>query len=82
MSTGTMSFALPPDMREYVDERVSGGMYGNTSEYIRELIRKDQDEQARKRLRELIQQGLASGEPVELTAAVRKRLRARALGQA
>lgn len=81
MSNATMSFALPPEMRDYVAERVASGTYGNTSEYIRELIRKDQEEQARRRLRELIEEGLASGEPVELTPTARRRLRARALGQ-
>ena len=33
-----MSFALPESMREYIDNRVSAGNYGNTSEYIRDLV--------------------------------------------
>ena len=61
MSRQTMSFALPESMRAYIDARVSTGHYGNTSEYIRDLVRKDQEEQARKRLRDLIEEGLASG---------------------
>ncbi|WP_418319673.1 type II toxin-antitoxin system ParD family antitoxin [Piscinibacter sakaiensis] len=61
MSRQTMSFALPESMRDYIDERVSTGSYGNTSEYIRDLVRRDQEEQARKRLRDLIEEGLASG---------------------
>ena len=56
-----MSFALPQAMRAYIDARVSAGNYGNTSEYIRDLVRMDQEEQARKRLRDLIEEGLASG---------------------
>ena len=56
-----MSFALPEAMRAYIDARVSAGNYGNTSEYIRDLVRKDQEEQARTRLRNLIEEGLASG---------------------
>ena len=56
-----MSFALPEAMRAYIDARVSAGNYGNTSEYIRDLVRMDQEEQARKRLRDLIEEGLASG---------------------
>ncbi|MBE0546287.1 MAG: type II toxin-antitoxin system ParD family antitoxin [Rubrivivax sp.] len=48
-------------MREYIDNRVSAGNYGNTSEYIRDLVRRDQEEQARKRLRDLVEAGLASG---------------------
>lgn len=61
MSRQTMSFALPESMREYIDHRVSTGNYGNTSEYIRDLVRRDQEEQARKRLRDLIEEGLSSG---------------------
>ena len=56
-----MSFALPQSMREYIDDRVATGNYGNTSEYIRDLVRRDQEEQAKKRLRDLIGEGLASG---------------------
>ena len=56
-----MSFALPESMREYIDARVRDGDYGNTSEYLRELIRRDQNEQAAARLRVLIADGLASG---------------------
>jgi len=56
-----MSFALPESMREYIARRVVAGNYGNTSEYIRDLVRRDQEEQAKKRLRDLIEEGLASG---------------------
>jgi hypothetical protein len=35
MSRLAMSFALPGSMREYIDNRVAAGNYGNTSEYIR-----------------------------------------------
>ena len=33
MSRQTMSFALPESMRECIDNRLSTGNYGNTSEY-------------------------------------------------
>ena len=74
-----MSFALPPTLRAYVDQRVRSGEFGNTSEYLRELIRRDQEAQSRKRLRELIADGLASGEGRTLTPAVALDLRRRAL---
>jgi len=74
-----MSFALPENMRDYIDARVSDGRYGNTSEYLRELIRRDQHEQAAQRLRDLIADGLASGEGREATDDVIAELRERAL---
>jgi antitoxin ParD1/3/4 len=75
-----MSFALPETMRDYIDGRVSDGSYGNTSEYLRELIRRDQREQAAQRLRDLIADGLASGDGREATDDVIDELRKRALG--
>jgi antitoxin ParD1/3/4 len=79
MSTNTMSFALPEAMRAYVDQRVRSGQYGNTSEYLRELIRRDQEEQAKRRLRDLIEEGLNSGAGRAMTPQRAAQLRKRAL---
>jgi antitoxin ParD1/3/4 len=81
MSRQTMSFALPESMREYIDNRVAAGNYGNTSEYIRDLVRRDQEEQAKKRLRDLIAEGLASGPGRRRTKADQKNLLAIARGE-
>ncbi|MCG5076296.1 MULTISPECIES: type II toxin-antitoxin system ParD family antitoxin [Paraburkholderia] len=54
----TMNISLPDSLKEYVDEQVGECGYGTSSEYVRELIRKDQD---RKRLRAMILQGATSG---------------------
>jgi antitoxin ParD1/3/4 len=76
-----MSFALPESLRAYIDERVQSGGYGNTSEYIRDLIRRDQRAQAAQRLRELIAAGLGSGEARTATDEVIDELRTRAFDQ-
>ena len=81
MSRQTMSFALPESMREYIDNRVAAGNYGNTSEYIRDLVRRDQEEQAKKRLRDLIEEGLASGPGRRRTKVDEKELMAIARGE-
>ena len=73
-----MSFALPESMRSYIDERVRGGEYGNTSEYLRDLIRRDQQAEEARRFRMLIVDGLESGEGRPLTSEVVDELRARA----
>lgn len=75
-----MSFALPESMREYIDNRVAAGHYGNTSEYIRDLVRRDQEEQAKKRLRDLIEEGLSSGPGRRRTKTDEKELLAIARG--
>lgn len=79
MSSNTMSFALPQALRDYIDARVRSGEYGNTSEYLRDLIRRDQEDQARKRLSALIEEGLQSGPGRAVTKRVRAELKARAL---
>lgn len=54
----TMNISLPETLKSFVDEQVSGRGYGTSSEYVRELIRKDQD---RQRLRRLLLDGAESG---------------------
>ena len=54
---GTMNISLPDSLRSFVDEQVDSRGYGTSSEYLRELIRKDQD---RQRLRALMLEGAAS----------------------
>lgn len=75
-----MSFALPESLRDYIDQRVRSGEYGNTSEYLRDLIRRDQHAEAARRFRLLIADGLGSGESRPLTGDVVGELRGRALG--
>jgi antitoxin ParD1/3/4 len=41
----TMNVSLPDELRSYVDEQVRRGAYGSTSEYVRDLIRRDKDRQ-------------------------------------
>lgn len=53
----TMNVSLPDDLKTFVDRRVDRGGYGSNSEYVRELIRRDQD---RQQLRTLILDGASS----------------------
>ena len=53
----TMNISLPEALKSFVDAQVSQGSYGTSSEYVRELIRKDQD---RLHLRGLLLAGAAS----------------------
>jgi antitoxin ParD1/3/4 len=46
----TMNVSLPDELKTYVDEQVGGGSYGSTSEYVRDLIRRDMDRQQLRRL--------------------------------
>lgn len=53
----TMNVSLPDALKAFVDDQVATRGYGTSSEYIRDLIRKDQD---RERLRGLLLEGAAS----------------------
>ncbi len=56
----TMNISLPKELKSFVDKRVSASSYSTNSEYIRELIRQDQQRDAEKKLASLIAEGLNS----------------------
>ena len=53
----TMNISLPESLKTFVDEQVSERGYGTSSEYVRELIRNDQE---RRQLRSLLLDGADS----------------------
>lgn len=53
----TMNISLPESLKTFVDEQVNQRGYSTSSEYVRELIRKDQD---RLLLRGLLMAGASS----------------------
>jgi antitoxin ParD1/3/4 len=72
-SMGTMNISLPDTLKNFVDEQVKRG-YGTSSEYVRELIRKDQE---RLHLRELLLVGAASKPTASADSGYFRRLRNR-----
>ncbi len=59
----TMNVSLPTDLKTFVDTQVTEGGYGSTSEYVRDLIRRDHD---RRKLRAALLEGARS--PITTTA--------------
>ena len=58
----TMNVSLPDPMKEWVEARARTGRYSNASDYVRELIRRDQERADRiADLQKLVNEGLASG---------------------
>jgi antitoxin ParD1/3/4 len=72
-----MNISLPDSLKAFVEEQVAEKGYGTSSEYVRELIRRDQD---RQHLRSLLIDGAQSppGGPADATyfSALRDRVRA------
>jgi antitoxin ParD1/3/4 len=60
-----MNISLPDSMKLFVDQQVSQRGYGTSSEYLRELIRKEQE---RNTLRDLIVAGALSKPSQEINA--------------
>ena len=63
----SLNISLPAPLREWIEDQVKGGRYGNASEYLRELIRRDQERKAQERLEELLLEGVKSGTAAPLT---------------
>ena len=67
--TVTMNISLPVPLKRFVDGKVSSGIYGSASEFVREAIReklqREQDlKEAREALAAKLREGLDSGNPV------------------
>jgi antitoxin ParD1/3/4 len=58
----TMNISLPDQMKAYAEAQTRDGRYSNVSDYMRDLIRRDQEKaQALAEIQALIDEGLASG---------------------
>ena len=55
----TMNVSLPDPMKEWVESQIKSGHYSNASDYIRDLIRRDQEYQDK---REILIKALIAGE--------------------
>jgi antitoxin ParD1/3/4 len=61
MSTVTMNISLTQDLKSFVDTRMQAKGYSSTSEYVRDLVRRDIERQTEERFKALIEEGIASG---------------------
>ena len=58
----TMNISLPDPMRDWVQAQIQEGKYSSSSDYVRDLIRRDQESrQQQLALQEAITEGLRSG---------------------
>ncbi len=55
----TMNVSLPDPMKEWVESQIESGHYSNVSDYVRDLIRRDQEYQDK---REILVKALIAGE--------------------
>ena len=58
----SVHFSLPDQMKEWVQEKGNNGQYKDASDYVRDLIRKDQEREKKiNALNKLIMEGADSG---------------------
>ena len=58
----TMNVSLPDLLKQHVENRVASGEYASASDYVRDLIRKDEDAKRKAaEYRRLVEQGINSG---------------------
>ena len=76
-SMSTMNISLPEALKSFLDEQVSQRGYGTSSEYVRELIRRDQD---RLQLRSLVLAGASSAPTAPVNETYFEGLRERVRG--
>lgn len=78
-----MNISIPDKLKGWAEGRVAEGSYSSTSDYIRDLVRRDQEREERLRaLRAAIDEGLESGasdrDPFDHLDEMRADLRGRA----
>ncbi len=68
----TMNISLPDDLKAFIDAQVAEHAYGSSSEYLRDLIRKQRDTE---RLRGLLLEGANSGPAALVTPDTFRKMR-------
>jgi antitoxin ParD1/3/4 len=61
MDKATLTISLPRTMKDFIEAKLREGRYSTPSEYIRSLIRDDQDLTGNKELAVLIRRGVLGG---------------------
>lgn len=79
---GTMNISLPDPMKNWVEDQARTGRYANSSDYVRDLIRRDRARlEAIAELQAAVDAGLASGPAKPLDReAFKSRMRAQHAG--
>ncbi len=64
---GTMNISLPDPMKSWVEDQAKSGRYANSSDYVRDLIRRDRARlEAVTEIQAAVDAGLASGPAAQL----------------
>ena len=74
----TMNVSLPDPMKDWVEQQAQSGRYSNASDYVRDLIRRDQERGEKiARMQRFVTEGLVSGEGEQSMSELREIARER-----
>jgi antitoxin ParD1/3/4 len=64
-----MNISLPPPLRAWVQQEVDRRGFGTASEFVRHVLREEQERQVRQRIDAALIEGIESGPSTRMTAA-------------
>lgn len=71
----TMNISLPEPMKRWIEAQTAGGRYGNASDFVRDLVRREQERRDKiAAMQVLIDEARASGISTETMADIRARV--------
>ena len=73
-----MNISLPQTLKTWIDRQIKAKGYSTASEYVRDVLRREQEQEVRARVDQKLLAALGSGPPVEMTAAEWKEIRRKA----
>jgi len=63
----SLNISLPKPLKQFVEQQVASGAYSTASEYVREVLRKEQSNQWRREVDAKLIEALDSGPSIEMT---------------
>jgi antitoxin ParD1/3/4 len=75
----TMNVSLPEAMKLWAEKQAQSGRYSNTSDYVRDLIRRDQEQAVKiAHMQALVTEGIESGTGKQTMEGLRDKARKKA----
>lgn len=78
----TMNISLPAPLKAWIERQVAGKGYSTASEYVRDLLRREQEQQARAYVEQKLTEAIDSGEARPITPDYYDRIRSEGMKRA
>lgn len=56
-----VNLSLPPELKKWIDQQVKDGGYANAAEYLRDMLRRTRERQARRQVDAMLIEAVGSG---------------------